>query len=66
VSSDTQPGTKSTNKRPIALVLAVVGVIALVVGAIYMSTGHHNLRGGTGLAVGVILLVSAWWVGRRK
>jgi uncharacterized membrane protein len=66
VSSDIQPGTRSSNKRPIALVLAVVGVIALVVGAIYMATGKHNLRGGAGLAVGVILLVSAWWVGRKK
>jgi hypothetical protein len=63
--SSTQSGTRSSSKLP-AIVLAVIGVVALVVGVIYLASGHHNLRGGTGLAVGVILLVAAWWVNRKS
>ena len=68
MSSETRPSTRSGSNRPLQLILAVVGLIALVVGVIYLffSHGHHNLRGATGLVVGVILLVLAWWVGRSK
>jgi protein-S-isoprenylcysteine O-methyltransferase Ste14 len=68
VSSETRPSTRSSSNRPLQLILAVVGLIALVVGVIYLffSHGHHNLRGATGLIVGVILLGLAWWVGRSK
>jgi membrane protein implicated in regulation of membrane protease activity len=65
VSSETQPGTRSSSKLPIILVLAILGVAALVVGVLYLASGHHNLRGGAGLAVGVILLIVAWWEGAR-
>jgi protein-S-isoprenylcysteine O-methyltransferase Ste14 len=68
VSSETRPSTRSSSNRPLQLILAVVGLIALVVGVIYLffSHGHHNLRGATGVIVGVILLGLAWWVGRSK
>jgi protein-S-isoprenylcysteine O-methyltransferase Ste14 len=68
VSSETRPSTRSSSNRPLQLILAVVGLIAVVVGIIYLffSHGHHNLRGATGLVVGVILLGLAWWVGRSK
>ena len=68
MSSETRPSTRSSSNRPLQLILAVVGVVALVVGVIYLffSHGHHNLRGATGLVVGVILLGLAWWVGRSK
>jgi protein-S-isoprenylcysteine O-methyltransferase Ste14 len=67
VSSDTRPSTRSSSNRPLQLIVAVVGLAALVVGVIYLffSHGRHDLRGATGLIVGVILLVLAWWVGRR-
>jgi uncharacterized membrane protein YdcZ (DUF606 family) len=81
VSSVTQSGTRSSNKG-LAVVLAILGVLAIVAGIIYTvvaagslpsfmghingSTGHRALRTGTSYAVGVILLGLAWWVGRSK
>jgi uncharacterized membrane protein len=68
VSSETRPSTRSSSNRPLQLILAVVGLVALVVGVIYLffSHGHHNLRGATALVVAVILFGLAWWVGRSK
>ncbi len=64
MTSDTHPQTGSSSKLP-ALIAAVIGVVALVVGVVYMVGGHHNLRGGTGIVVGVVLLAGAWWLNRR-
>jgi hypothetical protein len=81
VSSVTESGTRSSSKG-IAVVLAILGVLAIIVAIIYMtvaakslpgflpghiagSSGHHPLRAGTALIVGLILLALAWWVGRR-
>jgi uncharacterized membrane protein YdcZ (DUF606 family) len=63
------------------VVLAILGILAIAVGITYTvvaagslpgfmghingSTGHRALRSSTSYAVGVILLVLAWWVGRR-
>ncbi|HEX9536548.1 MAG TPA: hypothetical protein VGA04_00050 [Streptosporangiaceae bacterium] len=81
MSSVTQSGTRSSNKG-LAVVLAILGVLAIVVAIIYWtvaagslpsilghingSTGHHALRAATSAVVGVILLGLAWWVGRSK
>jgi uncharacterized membrane protein YqjE len=61
VSSDTQPRTRASSNSALTLILAVVGVVALVVGVIYLPGGHHNLRGTAGLVVGVVLLAVAAW-----
>jgi hypothetical protein len=66
VSSDTQPTTGRSNNRTIAMILAVLGVLSLVVGFVYLAVGHHALRTSTGIVVGVVLLGFAWWVSRKK
>jgi amino acid permease len=79
VSSVTESGTRSSGKRIGALILAIVGVLLLVAGVIYLTTtagslpafmgqikgssGHHPLRAGTSLILGLIALAAAWWVG---
>jgi len=81
VSSVTQSGTQtSSGKRIGALILAIIGVLLIVVGLMYVamkagslptffygykagSTGHHPLRAGTSLILGLIALAGAWWLG---
>jgi amino acid permease len=57
----------------IGILLVIVAIIYLttaagslpsfIPGHINASTGHHPLRAGVSLVVGVILLGSAWWLG---
>ncbi len=80
MSSVTHSGTQSSVRRIGALILAIVGVLLIVVGIIYVSTtasslpgfipghiagssGHHPLRAGSSLIVGLILLALACWAG---
>jgi hypothetical protein len=81
VSSASVSGTGAASKRPVAIALATVGVIAVVIGVLYftvkglptfMTAGSahtknhtHALRGGTSLAVGVLLFIGAWWFSRK-
>ena len=67
MSSETQPRTKASSSSALTLILAVIGVVALVVGIIYLPGGHHNLRGTAGLVVGVVLLaVAAWRIAQSR
>ncbi len=67
MSSVTESGTRSSSgKRIGALILAILGVVALIVAAVYLSTGHHILRTSASAIAGVVLLAAAWWVGFRK
>jgi amino acid permease len=80
VSTVTESGTRSSGKRIGALVLAIVGILFIILGLIYLvtsagslpsfipghingSTGHHPLRTGVALIVGLVLLGGAWWLG---
>jgi amino acid permease len=79
VSSVNAAGGQS-NKRLIALVLAVIGVLFVILGVIYLtvsagslpgflghingSTGHHALRMAASFVIGVVCLVAAWFVSR--
>ncbi|HEY2428939.1 MAG TPA: hypothetical protein VGI06_08425 [Acidimicrobiales bacterium] len=47
------------NRMALAAVIAVVGVIALVVGIVYLSGNQHPHRGDAGIAAGVVLLIIA-------
>ncbi len=67
MSTATESGTRSSSQKRIgALILAILGVVALVVAIVYLSTGHHILRTSASAVVGVVLLAAAWWVGFRK
>ena len=68
-------------KRPIAIVLAVIGVAALVIGVLLLvsphavgfigtfmghKAGHHPIRGTVAIVVGLGALVGAWFMNRKR
>lgn len=76
-------GGTSTGRRTLAVVLAVIGIIAIIVGIIYFvspahsvpsflpghiagKSYHHVKRAIAGVVVGVVLVVAAWWTGKKK
>lgn len=68
------------SKRPIALVLAIIGVLGIILGIVYVAVpagnlpsifghttpanGHHTVRMAVSFVVGVACLVGAWFVYR--
>lgn len=79
MSSVSAAGGQSA-KRLIALILAVVGVLFVILGIVYLTVkagslpaflghttpanGHHALRMTVSFILGVALLVAAWFVNR--
>lgn len=71
------PGSGSW-RRPLAIVLAIVGVLAIVAGILYVAGtansmhfmvgrvhhGHHQVRAIVSFVVGVVLLVAAYFVAK--
>lgn len=69
----------SSGKRTLAVVLAIVGILAIVAGVLYIAgvanslhfmvgsvhQGHHIARAGVSFVVGVVFLIGAWFTGRR-
>jgi hypothetical protein len=69
-----------SNKRLIAIILAVIGILFAILGIIYLtvsagslpsplghisgSTGHHALRMAVSFVIAVVCLVAAWFVNR--
>lgn len=69
-----------SNKRLLAIILAVIGVLFAILGIIYLtvaagslpsplghisgSTGHHALRMAVSFVIAVVCLVAAWFVNR--
>ena len=47
----------------IYLVTAAGSLPSFIPGHINGSTGHHPLRAGVALVVGLVLLAGAWWLG---
>jgi hypothetical protein len=48
----------------IYIVAIVIGVLALIVGILYVSNilGYHPIRAYSGLGIGVILLIVEGWI----
>ncbi len=81
MSSASVSGGSSSGGRTLAIILAVIGIIAIVVGVLYMAAGtslpsfmtagshvhkgNHLARGGVALVVGLALLVGAWFAARK-
>jgi L-asparagine transporter-like permease len=69
-----------SNKRLLAIILAVIGVLFAILGIVYLtvaagslpsplghingSTGHHALRMAVSFVIAVVCLVAAWFVNR--
>lgn len=70
------------SKRPIALVLAIIGVLGIILGIVYLAVpagnlpsifghttpanGHHQVRMIVSFVVGVACLVGAWFVNKSS
>ncbi len=70
----------SSNKRPLVLVLAIIGVLFIVLGVVYLAVpagslpallghttpanGHHRVRMLVSFVVGVVFLVGAWFANK--
>jgi hypothetical protein len=79
VSSVSDPGGQPS-RRPIALVLAVVGALFIILGIVYLAVpagnlpsilghthpanGHHSVRMAVSFVIGVACLVGAWFVSK--
>jgi hypothetical protein len=77
VSTASVSGGASTSKKPLVIILAVIGVLAIIVGILYMVAGdsmpsfltagshvhkgNHLARGGVALVVGLACLIGAWF-----
>jgi len=72
-SAPTSPG-----RRALAVILAIVGVLAIIAGILYVAgaanslhvmvgsvhKGHHLVRAAVSFVAGVALLTGAWFVAR--
>ena len=77
MSTASVSGGASTSKKPLVIILAVIGVLAIIVGILYMVAGdsmpsfltagshvhkgNHLARGGVALVVGLACLIGAWF-----
>jgi uncharacterized membrane protein len=67
-------------RRPVAIVLGILGLLAIVAGILYIAGaanslhfmvgkvhhGHHQIRAVISFVIGVILLVATWFVVKGK
>jgi amino acid permease len=79
VNSAGASGRSATN-RGLAVILAIIGLLALIAGVLYVSgsanslhflvgsvhKGHHLIRAAVSFVVAVVLLAAAWFVGRGR
>jgi hypothetical protein len=79
VSSVSNAGGQSS-KRPVALVLAIIGGLFIILGIVYLAVpagnlpsilghthpanGHHVVRMAVSFVVGIACLVAAWFVNK--
>jgi uncharacterized membrane protein YidH (DUF202 family) len=82
VSSASVSGGSSGGSRTMVIVLAVIGILAIIVGVLYMAAGNslpafmtagshvhkgnHLARGAVALVVGIALLIGAWFTARKN
>lgn len=75
-------GASASGKKPLIIALAVIGVLAIILGILYMAVGSslpgfltsgshvksgaHVYRGAVCLVVGVVALIGAWLTNRSK
>jgi uncharacterized membrane protein (GlpM family) len=69
----------SAGRRPLAVILAIIGILAIIAGILYLAgaanslhfmvgsvhKGHHLVRAAVSFVVGAALLIGAWFAARR-
>lgn len=81
-SASVSGGTSASSKKPLLIILAVIGILALILGIMYMvagnslpsfltsgshvKSGNHLYRGAVCLVVAVVAFIGAWLTGRSK
>jgi len=81
VSSESVAGSSGTNKRPLVITLAVIGVIVLILGVLWFTgtapaflnvgshvkaaSGHHLYRGIAAVVVGLAALAGAFVMNKK-
>jgi uncharacterized membrane protein YidH (DUF202 family) len=69
----------SPSRRALAVILAIIGVLAIIAGILYVAgaanslhfmvgsvhKGHHLVRAAVSFVVGIALLTGAWFAARR-
>lgn len=72
----------STGRKPLVIILAVIGIVAVIVGVLYLiggsavphfliagshvKKGHHIARGGVALVVGIAALIGSWFATKSR
>jgi uncharacterized membrane protein YidH (DUF202 family) len=82
VSSASVSSGASTSKKPLVIILAVIGIVLIIIGILYLiggsavphfliagshvKKGHHLARGGVALVVGIAALIGSWFATKSK
>jgi len=80
VNSAGTPGSAATGKRALTLILAIIGILGIILGLLYllaakslpgMMVGHvhhgrHFVRASVSIVAGLAFLAAAWLAGRRR
>jgi hypothetical protein len=82
VSTASVSGGASASKKPLIIILAVIGVVAIILGILFLvggsaipsfliagshvKKGHHLARGGVALVVGIAALIGSWFATKSK
>jgi hypothetical protein len=82
VSTASVSGGASASKRPLIVILAVIGVLAIILGILYfvdgsslpsfltagshVKKGNHLARGGVSLVVGLACLIGSWFATKSR
>ena len=82
MSSASVSGGSGVSRRPMVIVLGIIGLVAIIVGVLYFVAGSslpsfmvagshvkhggHYIRGAVALVAGLVVLGGAWLTGRKK
>jgi uncharacterized membrane protein YidH (DUF202 family) len=78
--SSARMSERSSSRSTLAIVLVVLGILAIIAGFLYLAGaansihfmvganhhGHHLARAAVSFVVGIALLIVAWFIGRTN